>query len=51
VVVEQNGVGPEQSLLVTQPTHTPPPATSHRGRRPPQALVLLAEHSPQAPLV
>lgn len=40
----QNGVGPEQSLLVTQPTQTPPPATSHSGRAVGQAVLFVAEH-------
>lgn len=51
VAVEQNGVGPAQSLLVRQPTQTPPPATSQIGRAAGQADVLLAEHWPHAPPV
>ncbi len=50
VAAEQNGVGTEQSVLVRQPTHTPPAATSHTGRVPGQAAVLPVVHSPQAPL-
>jgi hypothetical protein len=44
----QTGVAPEQSALATHATHLPP-ATSQSGVAPVQAVVLVAEHAPQAP--
>lgn len=49
VVPSQVGARPSQSADDTQPTQTPA-ATSHRDIEPPQAVRLLAEHSPQTPV-
>jgi hypothetical protein len=49
VAVEQNGVGPEQSVLAKQPTQFPPPATSHTERSVGQADLLVAVHWPHEP--